>query len=287
MVSNGTMPVFTNTTRPPIEDHFGDCLAKAQVGQGVAVSDLTAACGASAEMLRRWKRGCLGVAERGLLSRAAEAVGLNARALLALADGAVYPVVTPVEGLLGCNTPFGGDMTVNAYVVFDPATREAVVFDSGTDAAPLLAIVAENRLAVTAVCLTHGHRDHVAALGALTAETAGATVYAHPAENVTAAVPLEPGQPLGVGGLTVTPRLTAGHSPGGLTYVVAGLKRPIAVVGDAVFCGSVGGIRQAYRAALAAIDEEILTLPPETLLCPGHGPVTTVAHERRINPFFA
>jgi glyoxylase-like metal-dependent hydrolase (beta-lactamase superfamily II) len=64
------------------------------------------------------------------------------------------------------------------------------------------------------------------------------------------------------------------------------LETPVAAVGDVIFAGSVGGIRARYRQALEAIQTEVLSMAPETILLPGHGPVTTVAHEKAHNPFF-
>jgi glyoxylase-like metal-dependent hydrolase (beta-lactamase superfamily II) len=87
--------------------------------------------------------------------------------------------------------------------------------------------------------------------------------------------------------LRVESRLTWGHSKGGITYLVRGLARPVAVVGDAIFAGSMGGGIVSYNDALNTNREQILTLPDETVICPGHGPLTTVGEEKRNNPFFA
>src|SRR5437867_1453712 len=82
-------------------------------------------------------------------------------------------------------------------------------------------------------------------------------------------------------------RRTWGHSPGGMTYVVTGLARLIAIVGDSLFAGSMGGGNVSYQDALRNNLEKILTLPDETIICPGHGPMTTVGEEKQHNPFFA
>jgi len=68
---------------------------------------------------------------------------------------------------------------------------------------------------------------------------------------------------------------------------VTGLARPIAVVGDSLFAGSMGGGNVSYRDALQNNIDKILTLRDETIICPGHGPMTTVAEEKKHNPFFA
>src|SRR6266545_1259477 len=82
-------------------------------------------------------------------------------------------------------------------------------------------------------------------------------------------------------------QLIWGHSQGGMTYVVAGLARPVAIVGDSLFAGSMGGGNVSYADALRNNLEKILTLPDETIICPGHGPMTTVGEEKQHNPFFA
>jgi len=71
-----------------------------------------------------------------------------------------------------------------------------------------------------------------------------------------------------------------------MTYVIEGLETPIAVVGDAMFAGSMGGGMVSYADALQTNRDKIMTLPDETILCPGHGPMTTVGEEKRHNPFF-
>ena len=69
--------------------------------------------------------------------------------------------------------------------------------------------------------------------------------------------------------------------------MVTGLARPIAIVGDSLFAGSMGGGNVSYQDALRNNLEKILTLSDETIICPGHGPMTTVGEEKQRNPFFA
>jgi len=68
--------------------------------------------------------------------------------------------------------------------------------------------------------------------------------------------------------------------------VIDGLDRPIAIVGDAIFAGSMGGGMVSYQDALQTNREKIMTLADDTVLCPGHGPMTTVGEEKKNNPFF-
>ena len=72
-----------------------------------------------------------------------------------------------------------------------------------------------------------------------------------------------------------------------MTFFVTGLARPVAIVGDSIFAGSMGGGNVSYEDALRNNSEKILTLPDETIICPGHGPMTTVGEEKQHNPFFA
>jgi hydroxyacylglutathione hydrolase len=92
-----------------------------------------------------------------------------------------------------------------------------------------------------------------------------------------------------VGSLSVNARLTPGHAADGVTYVIEGWADqmpPVAVVGDAIFAGSMGKDFQTPEIAQAKVREEILSLPAATVICPGHGPLTTVGEEQAHNPFF-
>ena len=69
--------------------------------------------------------------------------------------------------------------------------------------------------------------------------------------------------------------------------MIEGLDKPVAIVGDALFASSMGGGKVSYLDALRTTRNEILSLPDSTILCPGHGPLTSVAEELEHNPFFA
>jgi hydroxyacylglutathione hydrolase len=96
-----------------------------------------------------------------------------------------------------------------------------------------------------------------------------------------------PGDLFNTGRHFIRTRLTPGHTPGGTTYVIEGPVLQAAMVGDAIFAGSIGTVREDYPGALLNIRREILGLSDQTLLCPGHGPLTTVGQEKAHNPFFA
>jgi len=250
---------------------------------GVSDSQLAERAGVSAEKIRRLRDGDL---DDDALERAAPILKLDAGALQKLAAGKwSSEAVGEIEGLAQFNTTYH-DMTVNAYLVWDPATREAAAFDTGADCREMLQRIEKEKLSVRLVLLTHAHPDHVADLRRLRKET-GAPVYISELEAEEGAETITEGKRFRVGSLEIEARLTSGHSPGGMTYVVTGLSRPVAIVGDSLFAGSMGGGNVSYEDALRNNREKILTLPDETIVCPGHGPLTTVGKEKRDNPFFA
>ncbi len=267
----------------PLEDNVSDIIGKAQRGLGISDSQLAERSGVSAEKIRAVREGSF---DDETVARAAPVLNLDAVALRKLASGKWGPeAIDEIEGLAQFNTTYG-DMTVNAYLVWDPVTREAVAFDTGADCGGMLQRIEQERLSVKLILLTHAHPDHVADLRRLRKAT-GAPVYISKLEEAEGAEEVEEGKRFRVGSLEIEARLTSGHSPGGITFVVTGLSRPIAIVGDSLFAGSMGGGNVSYEDALRNNREKILTLPDETIVCPGHGPLTTVGKEKRDNPFFA
>lgn len=201
-----------------------------------------------------------------------------------------------------------GPMQSNCYLLRlsggeDPEAGRALVIDPGHDDSRIEETVAAWETDVAAILLTHAHVDHVAGLPALHGRT-GAPVYLHPgdrelygrapeeAANFGLRVPplpepdhgLADGQRLKLAGVEFEVRHTPGHSPGGVTLCTDGA----AFVGDCVFSGSIGRTDLPGgdgETLLRSIREQILTLPSETILYPGHGPKTTVEKEQRSNPF--
>ena len=164
--------------------------------------------------------------------------------------------------------------------------KNAWIFDTGTDAEPILALIEEEKLKVDAIFLTHTHRDHVACLNDLREKTGRPKVYVHQLELFDGCEPIEEGFKYSIDSLSLVAKHTHGHSVGGLTYVIDGLEKPVAVVGDAIFAGSMGGGMISYSDALQTNRNKIMTLPNDTILCPGHGPMTTVGKKKQNNPFF-
>jgi glyoxylase-like metal-dependent hydrolase (beta-lactamase superfamily II) len=266
----------------PLEDNFADIVVKAQRGLGISNRQLAEKAGTSADSVREVQDGKI---DREALTRIAPVLRLDPRALTEMAEGQFQPDEIKLDGLAQFNTPYH-DMLVNAYLVWDPATKRAVAFDTGADGSPLLQHAETLGLTIELILLTHAHPDHVADLARLTNKT-GAPVYLSGREQAPGAQPIEEGKQFFVGQLQIESRLTWGHSPGGMTFVVRGLERPVAIVGDSLFAGSMGGGNISYEDAVRNNLEKILSLPDKTILCPGHGPLTTVGEEKKHNPFFA
>lgn len=263
-----------------MEDNFADVLGKAQRGLGLSDAELAARAGISREALSRLKNEMFDAA---LLRKVAPVLGLDGRALVALPEYRPAPVQLP--GLAMFNTQYGG-MRVNAYLAWDEEGGSAAVFDTGTDAGPILECLRAKGLTLHGIFITHSHGDHVVCVDALHRAT-GAPAWISAREPMHGAHSFDAGRVFECGRLRIETRQTWGHSRGGMTYVVRGLERPAAAVGDALFAGSMGGGAVSYADALRTNREEILTLEPETVICPGHGPLTTVGEERAHNPFFA
>jgi hydroxyacylglutathione hydrolase len=268
-------------TTIPLEDNFTDIIGKAQRGFKLSDDQLADRAGVTVNELGRIQSGH---ADDDIIRKVARILNLGAAALVESARKNWYPGAQAIEGLAQFNTPYH-DMTVNAYLVWDPKTKEAAVFDTGADCSPILQAIKTNGLTVKHVLLTHTHPDHIADLPRLKAGTS-ARAWVSQLEAVPGAETFSEGRTFNVGRLEIETRQTSGHSVGGITYVISGLAKPVAVVGDAMFAGSMGGGGVSYTDALGNNRKKLLTLRDETVLCPGHGPLTTVGEEKLHNPFF-
>lgn len=243
----------------PLEDDFVDIVGKARRGLGLAPGPIPST---EAE-----------------IRKLASELSLRPDALFSSAQKSWRPEPTPlVTGLHWFSTPFG-DMAVNSYLVVDPKTGEAAAFDTGADCSEMLATAAN----IQQVFLTHIHQDHIAGLPKLLKKT-NATAFVSAREPLPGAKAFDDDSEFQIGSLRVHSLATPGHTAGGTTFFVTGLERPLAFTGDALFAGSMGGAPQRWTEALRSL-RHILEFPGETILCPGHGPLTTVAEERLHNPF--
>ena len=205
-----------------------------------------------------------------------------------------------------------GVFATNCYVVAPAAGEECVVVDPGQDAtAGVEELLREHRLRPVAVLLTHGHLDHVWSV----VPVCGAhdvPAYIHPADRALLTDPrrglssdlgamlggltftepadvrqLDGSTTLELAGLAIRVDLAPGHTPGSVTFGLAG-EEPVLFSGDLLFAGSIGrtdlpgGDSAEMFASLARV---CLPLVDETVVLSGHGPATTIGRERAANPF--
>jgi glyoxylase-like metal-dependent hydrolase (beta-lactamase superfamily II) len=264
----------------PLEDLFNDVISKTQRGLRLDDDQLAAQAGVSVEALRAAKNGDM---DDTVLSALAAPLKLHGPSLIAMAHNAWRPADVQLDGLAQFNTTWH-DMTVNAYLVWDAQTKNAIAFDTGATAQPMLDFLRANGLTLRLLSITHTHPDHIADIASLNAEK----VLVNERETVPGAETFQVGTTgaWGFDGLKIEARNTYGHSKGGTTFVVTGLAQPVAVVGDALFASSMGGGMVSFSDALSTNRSEIFTLPDNTIVCPGHGPLTTVGEEKAHNPFY-
>jgi glyoxylase-like metal-dependent hydrolase (beta-lactamase superfamily II) len=271
-----------------LEDHLGDVLRKARKMSDVAAPAAAAAAGLTESELAALEKSGQSAKPVDFLALG-QLLGLHPQKLRHFAEGwrpAPQNLNRWQELRMFATT--AEDLTVNAFLVWDKAAREAALFDTGVDAGPVLACLASGGLKLAHIFITHSHWDHV--------ETLPQIRKAFPAAQLHVGSPaapqsqrLAPGEIFTCGQISISFRETPGHAEDGVTYLINGWpgKVPtVAVVGDTILAGSMCNGNGQWTLARQKIREEILSLSPETLLCPGHGPVTTVGEERKHNPFF-
>lgn len=266
----------------PLEDNYTDVLSKARRGLGFNDASLAERAGLKPAEVEKVLGGEF---DEATVRALAPALSLDADRVVALGKGEYQASPISLDGLASFNVLYDTDLTVNFFLVWDVATKEAIAFDTGTDCDAMLEKARSEGLTIKLILLTHSHGDHIYDLDRLKEKT-GAPAWIGEKEPIDGAESFAVGKSFQVGSLKIDTRSTWGHSAGGVTYVVTGLARPVAVVGDAIFAGSMGGGGVSYETALQTNRENIFTLSDDTIICPGHGPLTTVGEQKKVNPFY-
>ncbi|HUZ06480.1 MAG TPA: MBL fold metallo-hydrolase [Candidatus Paceibacterota bacterium] len=272
-----------------LEDHLGDIIRKARAMSNVSISTAANAAGISeAELSALEESGRL--AKKMNFTALAQLAGLNPAKFEAIANGWLPSPkdLSAWREVRVITTEDSDGLTVNCYLVWDEVQREAALFDTGLDAKPILDCIAENKLALRHIFITHSHWDHVEALPKIREAWPKARLHSG-SKNAPVDQRNKTAEIVHLGGLRVTHRETPGHADDGVTYIVGNWQEDaphVAIVGDTILAGSICNGNGAWELAKQKVREQILSLPAETLLCPGHGPLTTVAEEKAHNPFF-
>ena len=195
----------------------------------------------------------------------------------------------------------------NTYVVWRPGRRDALVIDPGLQPELILEVLSDEGLTAAAILNTHGHPDHIGGNEAmkrafpaapivigeldavmLTDATANmSAVLGAPITSPSADATVKEGDVIEHAGVALEVRHVTGHSPGHVVFIHR--DRTVHVFGgDVLFRGGIGRFDfpgGSEQALLDGIRNKLYTLPADTVVYPGHGPVTTVGHEKATNPF--
>ena len=198
-----------------------------------------------------------------------------------------------------------GPLQCNCSVIGDETTREAMVIDPGDDIGDVLALVRKHNLVVKQILITHAHIDHVGGAMKLRAAT-GAPILLNQNDyallkmldaqaawigvddpgKVEIDRSINQGDTVGAGSLIANVIHTPGHTEGSVCLYFPAEKKLLA--GDTLFAGSIGRTDLpggSMKKIVDSLHEKVMSLPDETVIVPGHGPLTTIGVERESNPF--
>jgi hydroxyacylglutathione hydrolase len=198
-----------------------------------------------------------------------------------------------------------GPFQENCYIIGDEASGVGALVDPGDEAARIAMAVEGTGLEIGSIIVTHTHIDHVGAVVALVDEYTCPVLMHAEAEPMLEQLPtqammmglrfgkvptvdryVEDEEILEVGDLRLRSLYTPGHAPGHLAFYLE--DEGLVLSGDALFAGSVGRVDLpggSMEVLMRSIEERLLTLPDQTVVCSGHGPRTTIGNERASNPF--
>ena len=184
-----------------------------------------------------------------------------------------------------CLNVYMGLYPVKCYLLTCRETRATAVIDTGGDPEAVIKKVRVLDLQPEKILLTHAHPDHAGGLSQLDREFQCPTWLDKKEPRPSGSRNLqfvEGGDLIPLGKLKIEAIATRGHTPGGISYRI---NRSI-ISGDAIFAGSMGRANSSWSLLFDSITQNLLTLPEDTRLYPGHGPATTVGEEKQHNPFF-
>lgn len=174
--------------------------------------------------------------------------------------------------------------SVNCYLLWDE-NDNAVLFDTGFDYDEIEKFLRNRRLNLKSLFITHNHHDHCKLVPQFRKNYPQVICY-----NAEDGISIRDGETIPHGGLNIKAVHVPSHTSDSFAFLVSGFANnlpDVIFVGDIIFAGSVGRITHAEpENALRMIKDKILSLPSQTVICPGHGFVTTVGEELRNNPFF-
>jgi glyoxylase-like metal-dependent hydrolase (beta-lactamase superfamily II) len=281
-----------NTVEPnpqiPLEDELGDVLEKAMSCAGLTPETLSERARVPVAAIRDAVdyRPELGPAECG---RLAAALGQNEVGLCALASGK-YPLPDS-EGLPFRVWPLRmahGIGVVNAYLVGGGDGR-GILFDTGPGAGALEAVWPASIRSVDGIFVTHVEAEHAGGLGDAARRFGVSATYIPSGSGAPPGRTMGEGETIIAGPFAVTAFGTPGHCALHNCYHVRSAALPAArsllISGDLVFAGSAGGPYYCHRQLRAHLRRVLAAVPPDTVVAPGHGPMTTAGNELRFNPF--
>lgn len=272
-----------------LEDHLGDILRKGRKAANITLEAAAKAASLSIAELEALEESGKAPANANL-SALASLLGLHPQKVAGIAKGWL-----PSEKDLSLwrelrvfQTEQNG-IVVNSYLIWDEVSRDAAMFDTGWNAQSAIAAIEENQLQLRHIFLTHTHEDHIAGMAGLREKFPKAHLHTN-AKSAPPQQRIRANDFIHLGSLRITNRETPGHAEDGVTYIVGTWPEDashVAIVGDAIFAGSIGTGFQSWDLAKQKVREQIFSLPADTLICSGHGPLTTVGEEKANNPFFA